>query len=105
MTAMSAPWMSRPDGKRFPISSDRGPRCATIARPPKFSTLGIPMYNYTIPFTFKAWLDRMLIPPHVIMPGAESGLLRRCAWKSGFWRRPVLSARASACSRSSVVSR
>ncbi|MGW6288905.1 FMN-dependent NADH-azoreductase [Streptomyces sp. NPDC055107] len=37
--------------------------------------LGIPMYNYTIPSSTKAWIDRLVIPSHMLLPGAESGTL------------------------------
>jgi FMN-dependent NADH-azoreductase len=37
--------------------------------------LGIPMYNYTIPSSIKAWIDRLVIPAHMLPPGAESGTL------------------------------
>ncbi|WP_406204629.1 NAD(P)H-dependent oxidoreductase [Kitasatospora sp. NBC_01560] len=37
--------------------------------------LGIPMYNYAIPSTVKAWLDRLVTPAHMVAPGAGAGLL------------------------------
>lgn len=36
---------------------------------------GMPMYNYTVPSTVKAWIDRVIVPGHMIMPGQDSGLL------------------------------
>lgn len=37
--------------------------------------LGIPMYNYSIPSTFKAWVDRLVTPAHMVAPGGDPGLL------------------------------
>jgi len=37
--------------------------------------LGVPMYNYTIPSTIKAWIDLLVSPAHMVPPGAESGAL------------------------------
>lgn len=37
--------------------------------------LGIPMYNYTVPTSVKAWIDRLVSPAHMVLPGAESGAL------------------------------
>lgn len=37
--------------------------------------LGVPMYNYAIPSTVKAWIDLLVSPAHMVPPGAESGLL------------------------------
>ncbi|CAO5229597.1 FMN-dependent NADH-azoreductase [Frankia sp. AgKG'84/4] len=38
--------------------------------------IAIPMYNYTVPSSFKAWIDRIVTPAHMIAPGTEVGLLR-----------------------------
>lgn len=37
--------------------------------------LGVPMYNYTIPSSIKAWIDLLVSPAHMVPPGAESGAL------------------------------
>ncbi|MFG2843345.1 FMN-dependent NADH-azoreductase [Kitasatospora sp. NPDC101155] len=37
--------------------------------------LGVPMYNYTIPSSVKAWIDLLVTPAHMVPPGAESGPL------------------------------
>ncbi|OEJ34103.1 FMN-dependent NADH-azoreductase [Streptomyces subrutilus] len=31
--------------------------------------LGVPMHNYAVPTTLKAWLDRIVHPGHMVMPG------------------------------------
>jgi len=36
---------------------------------------GMPMYNYTVPSTAKAWIDQLVVPAHMIPPGATSGAL------------------------------
>ncbi|MEU9445897.1 NAD(P)H-dependent oxidoreductase [Streptomyces sp. NPDC048304] len=35
--------------------------------------LGVPMHNFTIPSAFKAWLDRIVHPAHMAVPGPLSG--------------------------------
>lgn len=37
---------------------------------------GIPMYNYTIPSTIKAWIDWVVVPSHIVPPGSDEGILR-----------------------------
>ncbi|MER8045857.1 NAD(P)H-dependent oxidoreductase [Streptomyces sp. NPDC094032] len=37
--------------------------------------LGLPMHNFSLPATFKAWLDRVLIPPLVVDPETGTGPL------------------------------
>ncbi|GGQ80394.1 FMN-dependent NADH-azoreductase [Streptomyces asoensis] len=37
--------------------------------------LGVPMYNYTIPSHVKAWIDLLVSPAHMVLPGADSGPL------------------------------
>jgi FMN-dependent NADH-azoreductase len=37
--------------------------------------LGVPMYNFTIPSTLKAWLDRVTVPEFILPPGATEGPL------------------------------
>ncbi|MEU6978798.1 MULTISPECIES: NAD(P)H-dependent oxidoreductase [unclassified Streptomyces] len=37
--------------------------------------LGLPMHNFSLPSTFKAWLDRVLIPPLVVDPETGTGPL------------------------------
>ncbi|MFI9329460.1 FMN-dependent NADH-azoreductase [Kitasatospora sp. NPDC052868] len=37
--------------------------------------IGAPMYNYAIPSTLKAWLDRLVTPAHMVAPGAGPGPL------------------------------
>jgi FMN-dependent NADH-azoreductase len=36
--------------------------------------IGMPMYNYTVPSSVKAWIDLLVTPAHMVPPG-ESGLL------------------------------
>ncbi|WP_174315835.1 NAD(P)H-dependent oxidoreductase, partial [Streptomyces sp. CB01881] len=35
----------------------------------------VPMYNYSIPSTVKAWLDRLVTPVHMVAPGGGPGPL------------------------------
>ncbi|MER7514945.1 NAD(P)H-dependent oxidoreductase [Streptomyces sp. NPDC126499] len=37
--------------------------------------LGAPMYNYAIPSTVKAWLDRLVTPAHLVPPDGGPALL------------------------------
>ncbi|MFI8961584.1 FMN-dependent NADH-azoreductase [Streptomyces sp. NPDC053493] len=37
--------------------------------------LGVPMYNYAIPSTVKAWLDRLVTPAHMVAPDGGPGPL------------------------------
>jgi FMN-dependent NADH-azoreductase len=37
--------------------------------------LGVPMYNFSVPSTFKAWFDRMLIAPLIADPATGRGPL------------------------------
>ncbi|HEY5833418.1 FMN-dependent NADH-azoreductase [Streptomyces sp.] len=37
--------------------------------------LGVPMHNFSVPSTFKAWFDRLVIPPLVVDPGTGMGPL------------------------------
>ncbi|TWP46944.1 NAD(P)H dehydrogenase [Lentzea tibetensis] len=37
--------------------------------------LGVPMYNFSIPSTLKAWLDRVIIPAHMVDPSTGRGVL------------------------------
>ncbi|MFI8520334.1 FMN-dependent NADH-azoreductase [Streptomyces sp. NPDC085481] len=37
--------------------------------------LGLPMHNFSLPSTFKAWLDRVVIPPLVVDPETGTGPL------------------------------
>lgn len=37
--------------------------------------IGLPMYNYSIPSTFKTWLDRIVTPAHILPPESDTGLL------------------------------
>jgi FMN-dependent NADH-azoreductase len=37
--------------------------------------IGLPMYNFSVPSVFKAWFDRVIIPPLVIDPQTGSGPL------------------------------
>jgi FMN-dependent NADH-azoreductase len=37
--------------------------------------LGVPMYNYAIPSSVKVWIDLLVTPAHMILPGADSGPL------------------------------
>ncbi|MFI6846318.1 NAD(P)H-dependent oxidoreductase [Kitasatospora sp. NBC_00085] len=37
--------------------------------------IGVPMYNYSIPSTVKAWLDRLVTPAHMVAPGGGPGPL------------------------------
>ncbi|MFE6337833.1 FMN-dependent NADH-azoreductase [Streptomyces sp. NPDC057798] len=36
--------------------------------------LGVPMYNFSVPSTFKAWFDRVLIAPLIVSPEGEGPL-------------------------------
>ncbi|MFF4562190.1 FMN-dependent NADH-azoreductase [Streptomyces sp. NPDC001435] len=38
--------------------------------------LGVPMYNFSVPSTFKAWFDRVLIAPLILDPASGEGPLR-----------------------------
>ncbi|MFF0436148.1 FMN-dependent NADH-azoreductase [Streptomyces sp. NPDC004327] len=37
--------------------------------------LGLPMHNFSMPSTFKAWLDRVVVPPLVVDPETGTGPL------------------------------
>ncbi|MGW9213403.1 FMN-dependent NADH-azoreductase [Embleya sp. NPDC055664] len=37
--------------------------------------MGVPMYNYSIPSTIKTWLDRVVSPATMAVPGGEPGPL------------------------------
>lgn len=37
--------------------------------------LGVPMYNFSVPSTFKAWFDRVLVPPLITDPATGRGPL------------------------------
>ncbi|MEV5952527.1 NAD(P)H-dependent oxidoreductase [Streptomyces sp. NPDC051987] len=37
--------------------------------------LGVPMYNFSVPSTFKAWFDRVLIAPLIVDPATGEGPL------------------------------
>lgn len=37
--------------------------------------IGLPMYNYTIPSTFKTWIDRIVTPAHMVTPDSGPGRL------------------------------
>ena len=37
--------------------------------------LGVPMYNFSVPSTFKAWFDRVLLPPLIVDPATGRGPL------------------------------
>ncbi|MDN3272243.1 NAD(P)H-dependent oxidoreductase [Streptomyces sp. MA15] len=37
--------------------------------------LGVPMYNFSVPSTFKAWFDRIMIAPLIVAQGADRGPL------------------------------
>lgn len=37
--------------------------------------LGLPMHNFSLPSTFKAWFDRLVIPPLVVDPDTGTGPL------------------------------
>lgn len=53
--------------------------CASLVREVREATtllLGVPMHNYTIPSTIKAWIDWIAIPSHIVPPGSDEGLLR-----------------------------
>ncbi|WP_217143255.1 FMN-dependent NADH-azoreductase [Streptomyces sp. AC627_RSS907] len=38
--------------------------------------LGVPMYNFSVPSTFKAWFDRVLIAPLIVDPQTGEGPLK-----------------------------
>jgi FMN-dependent NADH-azoreductase len=37
--------------------------------------VGLPMYNYSVPSTFKAWFDRVIIPPLIVDAQTGEGVL------------------------------
>ncbi|MEU9143441.1 NAD(P)H-dependent oxidoreductase [Streptomyces sp. NPDC048349] len=65
-----------PDGEHGQSTEERDLTAAITNELLQASTIvfGIPMHNFSIPSTFKAWLDRVVHPAHMSMPGKTSPL-------------------------------
>ncbi|MEU3861586.1 NAD(P)H-dependent oxidoreductase [Streptomyces sp. NPDC028722] len=71
-------WLFDPSGDLHGVSPEEQALTEALVSEVREATtivLGIPMYNYTIPSSIKAWIDRLVSPAHMILPGAESGAL------------------------------
>ncbi|MER6395458.1 MULTISPECIES: NAD(P)H-dependent oxidoreductase [unclassified Kitasatospora] len=66
-----------PSGEHGETPEERALSEAVTAEVREATTLiiGAPMYNYTIPSTLKAWVDRLVTPAHMVAPGGDPGLL------------------------------
>ena len=58
-----------PAGEHPAVSAEERALTAAIVEELQWATtiaLGVPMYNYSIPSTLKAWLDRFIVPSYLV---------------------------------------
>ncbi|WP_076784678.1 NAD(P)H-dependent oxidoreductase [Parafrankia discariae] len=78
LTSAVRDYIMNPDGDHGATAEERAHVDAVAAevRNAPIVLLGIPMYNYTIPSTLKAWIDYLVSPTAMVAVGAETGPLR-----------------------------
>jgi FMN-dependent NADH-azoreductase len=68
-----------PDGEHPAVSPEERRLTAEIVDELLWATtivLGVPMYNYSIPSTLKAWLDRFIVPSYLVELVGDAAPLR-----------------------------
>jgi FMN-dependent NADH-azoreductase len=77
LTSAVRDYIMDPDGDHGVTAEERAlvDAVATEVRNATTVLLAIPMYNYTIPSTLKAWIDYLVSPAVMVAVGAETGPL------------------------------
>jgi FMN-dependent NADH-azoreductase len=68
-----------PDGEHPDVSADQRALTTEVIEELHWATtilLGAPMYNYSIPSTLKAWLDRIIVPSYLVELAGDAAPLR-----------------------------
>lgn len=68
-----------PAGEHPAVSAEERRLTAEIVDELQWATtivLGVPMYNYSIPSTLKAWLDRFIVPSYLVELAGDAAPLR-----------------------------